>query len=74
MGEPRNLVTRRELVMASATYSEMNVGSGGLIERTITITDNNNNSVVVGQGDLASALQAGLSEDALQSLIEDLCD
>jgi hypothetical protein len=60
--------------MASATYSEMNVGSGGLIERTITITDNNNNSVVVGQGDLASALQAGLSEDALQSLIEDLCD
>jgi hypothetical protein len=59
--------------MASARYSEMHEGRG-LVERTITITDNNNISVIIGQGELVRALQSGLSEDALQSLIEDLCD
>jgi hypothetical protein len=59
--------------MASARFSEIHEGHGQ-VERTITITDNNNSSIIIGQGELARALQRGLSEDALQSLIEDLCD
>jgi hypothetical protein len=59
--------------MASATYTEMHMGHG-LVERTITITDDSNNSVIIGQGDLVRALNSGLSEEAMQSFIEDLCD
>jgi hypothetical protein len=61
--------------MVTARYSELHEGRPrGLTQRTITITDNSNSSVIVGQGELVRALQRGLSEDALQSLIEDLCD